>query len=373
MYNLNNHYDNIWQLALQRFRNPRMNYFMPFGATSLDDIEQRFKSIGGVDCSIFAYDQEPLLKLFNPDVFFKIQCDSQSDGLKWTILLNTELDSDPKEDILKRFRMIDCYYFHHALAAADWFRGGNYWYQIKPVADRTINNKFITFNRLTSNDRVYRSLLINELYKHDILKEGLVSYSKQCPMGGDYKVEIMASDHIPDGVKLEALFNIGKIKEELRIDIEGEIPNQSFNISCIPECMETFLYVVTETCYWGRKKHLTEKIFKPIVTLNPFILVGPAHNLAYLRSYGFKTFGKWIDESYDTVEDDIERMEVIGAELKRIASLDLYQLKTLYYDMKEVLEHNQNWFYSQDFINMVHSELIENFAKACDESLARNS
>ena len=373
MYNLNNHYDNIWQLALQRFTNPRMNYFMPFGATSLDDIEQQFKSIGGVDCSILAYDQEPLLKLFNPDVFFKIQSDSHSDGLKWTILLNTELDSDPKEDILKRFRMIDCYYFHHALAAADWFRGGNYWYQVKPVADRTINNKFITFNRLTSNDRVYRSLLINELYKHDILKEGLVSYSKQCPMGGDYKVEIMASEHIPDGVKLEALFNIGKIKEELRIDIEGEIPNQSFNISCIPECMETFLYVVTETCYWGRKKHLTEKIFKPIVTLNPFILVGPAHNLAYLRSYGFKTFGKWIDESYDTVEDDIERMQVIGAELKRIASLDLYQLKSLYYDMKEVLEHNQNWFYSQDFIKTVHSELIENFSKACDELVIRNS
>jgi len=373
MYNLNSHYDNIWQLALQRFSNPFISYFIPFGATAYENIEQRFVKEGGVDCSIFCYDQEPLIKLFNVDTFFEIQQNSYSDNLKWTILLNTELDSDPKVDTLKRFRMIDCYYFHHALAAADWFRGGNYWHQLKPVQNRLISNKYITFNRLTSQDRVYRSLLVNELYKHDILDQGLVSYSKQCPMGGDYKVELMASNYIPDGLKLEAMSNISKIKGELRIDIDGEIPNQSFNISCIPECMETFLYIVTETCYWGRKKHLTEKIFKPIVTMNPFILVGAAHNLEYLRSYGFKTFSPWIDETYDTIEDDIDRMAAIGNEVDRISKLDLYEIKTIYYDMRKVLEHNHNWFYSTEFIKNVHQELVDNFNQACDESERRNA
>ena len=65
MYNLNNHYDNIWHLAFQRFSNPRIGYFMPFGSTRLEDIENRFVKLGDVDCTIFCYDQEPLIKFFN--------------------------------------------------------------------------------------------------------------------------------------------------------------------------------------------------------------------------------------------------------------------------------------------------------------------
>jgi len=373
MYNLNNHYDNIWQLALQRFNNPRIDYFMPFGATGLENIESRFVELGNVNCSIFCYDQEPLIKLFNADTFWEIQQKSKSDNLNWTIFLNTELDSDPKDDFLKRFRMIDCYYFHHALAASDWFRGGLYWHQIKPVGSRIIKHKYITFNRLTSNHRVYRSLLVNELFKHDVLDKGLISYSSKCPMGDDFNKEIWASPYIPQGLKLEAISNLRKLDDELRIDIQGNIPNQSFNISCIDECMETFLYVVTETCYWGRKKHLTEKIFKPIVTLNPFLLVGAAHNLEYLKSYGFKSFDKWIDESYDSIENDIDRMTAIGEEIARISRLDSFQIGQIYYDMKSVLEHNRDWFYSIDFTKLVHDELVSNFETACDELERRNS
>ena len=36
--------------------------------------------------------------------------------------------------------------------------------------------------------------------------------------------------------------------------------------------------------------HLTEKIFKPIVNKQPFMLLAAPDNLAYLKSYGFKTY-----------------------------------------------------------------------------------
>jgi len=218
-------------------------------------------------------------------------------------------------------------------------------------------------------------LLINEFVKHDVLGQGLVSYSKQCPMGGDYNHEISKHKHIPDYVKLEAISNIRQIKGELRIDYKEEelIPNQSYSISCIPECMETFLYIVSETCYWGRKKHLTEKIFKPVVCRMPFVLVGPAHNLEYLRSYGFKTFSPWIDETYDTIEDDIERMRVIGEEIARLSRLSTAELTDMLMEMKEVLDYNFNRFFSYDFVADVWGELETNFASACDEFVIRNS
>jgi hypothetical protein len=375
MYNLNNHYDNIWHLALQRFSNPRIGYFMPFGSTRLEDIENRFVKLGDVDCTIFCYDQEPLIKFFNTKVFVENQDWSHADGFRYTILLNTELDSDPKNDFLTRFRFLDCYYFHHGLAASDWFRGAQFWPQFVPLEKRKLKHKFISFNRLTSADRVYRSLLINEFVKHDVLGQGLVSYSKQCPMGGDYNQELSKHKLVPDYVKLEAISNISQIKGELRIDYKEEelIPNQSYSISCIPECMETFLYIVSETCYWGRKKHLTEKIFKPVVCRMPFVLVGPAHNLEYLRSYGFKTFSPWIDETYDTIEDDIERMRVIGEEIARLSRLSTTELTDMLMEMKEVLDHNFNRFFSYDFVADVWGELETNFASACDEFVIRNS
>ena len=119
-----------------------------------------------------------------------------------------------------------------------------------------------------------------------------------------------ASDKlITKEVAEKAIANINQTPLPLRIDYKDEklIPNHSFVLSAVRETQESFLYVVTETCYWERKCHLTEKIFKPIVSRMPFILVGPAHNLKYLRSYGFETFGRWIDESYDQEVDDYKR------------------------------------------------------------------
>jgi hypothetical protein len=375
MYNLNNHYDNIRHLALQRFSNPRIDYFMPFGTTAVENIESIVNEQGYIDCNIFCYDQEPLIRLFNLDTFLVAQTRAKVDNLSWSILLNTELDSEPKEDFLKRFRLIDCYYFHHALAASDWFRGAMLWPQITPITSRQVKNKFITFNRLTSNLRVYRSLLVSELVKYNLLEQGLISYSKSCPLGRHYTYELEQSRLVPDFLASQTIKNLNTIKHELRIDYKDKdiIPNQSFNISCIPECMETFLYIVTETCYWGRKKHLTEKIFKPIVCKMPFILVGPAHNLAYLRSYGFKTFDRWIDESYDSIENDVERMHAIGDTIKKMCSYTNDQLTDMLHEMEEVLTYNFERFFSNEFVSDVYNELVVNFHHACDESQRRNA
>jgi hypothetical protein len=61
----------------------------------------------------------------------------------------------------------------------------------------------------------------------------------------------------------------------------------------------SFLHIVNETVV--DKQHLTEKIFKPIVLKQPFVLMGGQGTLQYLRDYGFKTFKKWFDEDYDDI------------------------------------------------------------------------
>ena len=49
---------------------------------------------------------------------------------------------------------------------------------------------------------------------------------------------------------------------------------------------------------------ISEKTWKPIMVGHPFIMVGNKNNLKFLKDLGYKTFDKWIDESYDDIEDE---------------------------------------------------------------------
>jgi hypothetical protein len=115
--------------------------------------------------------------------------------------------------------------------------------------------------------------------------------------------------------------------------------------------------VVSETVFYYNKKHLTEKIFKPIVNTRPFLLVGAPGNLAYLKSYGFKTFDNWIDESYDLETDDHVRAEKVAAVLKQLDDLSDHEKQELFQACWPVIEHNWNWFYQGGFESVLWTEL----------------
>ena len=86
----------------------------------------------------------------------------------------------------------------------------------------------------------------------------------------------------------------------------------------------------------------TEKVFKPIWFLRPFVLIGSTGALSQLRELGFETFGRWIDESYDMEIDFRRRMEMIIAETNRLCSLPSTEHQQILNDMRPVLEHNRS-------------------------------
>ncbi len=289
------------------------------------------------------------------------------------ILLNTEQNSEEKNLILKEYGFIDCYYFYHALAASDWFRGYRYHQGLIDPSLRKINKKFFSYNRITGNARVYRSLFVAELQKHKLLNLGHLSYNDVCPEHGHYKHNLLLakekynldSDYIIQSKKL-----LDSISFPLRIDFTKEkiIPNDSQTIGSVPEMIESFLHVVTETCFWEKKQHLTEKIFKPIVARQPFVLLGCANNLKYLQSYGFKTFNHWWDEGYDQIQNPIERLQAVVNIINQICQMSNDELENLLSDMSDILNHNYNLFYSKKFIDGVWNELITNLETAVSQA-----
>ena len=348
-----------------------MLYFFPFGSTHHDNIEYLHNNGDGKSVVFLCYDQEPINE-HTRRVFQKIR---EQYKHRHIVLLNTESNSIAK-NISDSYNFHYCYYFFHIFAAADWFRGYQYNTSLIPPSERNLSKKFITFNRITGNSRAYRSIFIAELHQNNLLSSGHVSFSDICPEHGHYSKALLGLNE-SHGVDLETLNFYKNILDSisfpLRIDFENSmIQNRSFELNTIDEMMQSFLHVVTETCFWETKEHLTEKIFKPIVAKQPFILLGCKNNLKYLKQYGFKTFDAWWDESYDNCDDPILRIKSAVQIVNKICNMSLAELESLLKDMDEVLTHNYNWFYNQNFINNAWNELENNLIKSIPQHLLLN-
>mgnify|MGYP007000401821 len=72
---------------------------------------------------------------------------------------------------------------------------------------------------------------------------------------------------------------------------------------------ESVFNLVSETS--DTETFFTEKIWKPIVAGQPFIVHGAKHYLKNLRDMGFMTFGDHLDETYDNENSNQERISQI--------------------------------------------------------------
>jgi hypothetical protein len=105
---------------------------------------------------------------------------------------------------------------------------------------------------------------------------------------------------------------------------------------------DVFCDIVNETRFAQPTANVSEKTLRPIFYKKPFVLVGPPYSLAYLHELGYKTFSDWFDESYDNIEDPQERFFKIIEVIDYIHSKPIDELKVIYKEMQEVLEHNRN-------------------------------
>lgn len=61
----------------------------------------------------------------------------------------------------------------------------------------------------------------------------------------------------------------------------------------------SYLHIVSET-YSDQSGFFSEKMFKPVLYFQPFVLIGPCGALENFKKLGYKTFSGVIDESYDS-------------------------------------------------------------------------
>jgi len=166
---------------------------------------------------------------------------------------------------------------------------------------RNIKYNFLFLNNI---EKKHRNLLYEFMLKNDILKQSIFTYHKL--------------DH-------------------------SLLHPTSLNITSV--YYETFCNIVTDTSFYIKDEfshiiNFNEKISKPIIAFQPFIVAAPPYYLKTLKEYGFKTFDKWWDESYDDIDDDASRLNSIKLLISKISKWDIDYCKYIYNEMLPTLRHN---------------------------------
>ena len=345
--------DHVYEFLYQEIFKDFENWHLPNGVPKLEDIRIHDISIFTrkqiPDRKIFLFDQEPVSsEILHPYFNFFLL-----DPIP-AIFVTSE-KSDAVNTICDLYNLTSLYYFFHGFAALDWYRG-YYALNYNKLIVKEYKYDFITFNRIITNDRSYRIYFVSLLKEQGLLDHGQVSFNVTDNLFDDWCDETAdPNSKLSEHAKRHAeqhLINISKLvidKEQLPGSVSADIPRD----------LEAFWHIVTETVFYYNKLHLTEKIFKPIVSKQPFMLLAAPGNLAYLKSYGFKTFDSVIDESYDTIQDNDLRTQAVVEQLHWYCNLTPGKKTDVIKQLEPIIQHNFDHFYGK-FRHIITREFLDN-------------
>lgn len=340
--------------------------FYPYGSTDVNDLvefndsrqlqQQQFERqppFNQILTNIlFFYDQEPMLEHSYAEVIDYLFSGYTSKTLR--IIATSEISNEISQT-LKEYQIREWYYFFHGFAALNWYKIYKWW----PSNNVPFTKLFITLNNLITKERSHRLNLVSRLLEANLNDVGLIS----CPLSdthGTWRDEIFSVDSslsTPTKKLIYKHFN----QRITGLIVDTSTPHGALSGRADIELQQEALWnIVTETVFYHNKLHLTEKVFKPIVAKRPFFLVAAPGNLRYLKRYGFKTFDRWVDESYDTEPDNDIRIQKIVNELDRMSKMSQHELETMHQEMMDTLEYNFNHFYT-NFKEIIVDELVDNF------------
>lgn len=213
---------------------------------------------------------------------------------------------------------------------------------------------YVCLNKVLRSHRV--RLLENLLAKNLVNDDCYYSFHNPFVPFKDDQVlqEAIVKEHFP---------NINKNREyidSLVLNFDADRTNPIDLVpNDIPLFNDTYFSLVTETMYydWTVPEHklgfdlpflncifFSEKIYKPIAMMHPFILVGRPHSIKMLKEHGYKTFHPYIDESYDNIEEDKDRMQAVVDEVERLSNQTQEEWLEWCTSIKSIVEYNQKHF-----------------------------
>jgi hypothetical protein len=230
----------------------------------------------------------------------------------------------------------------------------------KVIKNKNSNNSIVNFNNfkssigkdkkdfllLTRRWKLHRIILLNRLHRLG-LDNSLISWEKS------YYNQNLIDRLLEHDYNLEFVNLITNTSKT--IDVDDLINIEGFGYENKEMYLDTYISIVAESIFFQPDVKfptgfLSEKIWKPIGHCHPFILVGPSKSLKHIKNeYGYMTFHPYIDESYDNVDNDYQRIKMIELEIDKFSKKTKEEKVEFLNNVKDICKFNQEKFLSYGY------------------------
>ena len=155
--------------------------------------------------------------------------------------------------------------------------------------------------------------------------------------------------------KLPAEYELPWAQDYPRYGMDQDIFEKPYN--------DTAVSIVSETNDGDKEVFMTEKIWKPIIAQQMFIVHGNHLYLQKLRELGFRTFNSYFEEAYDLDRDPDMRIDTIVDVCERLRDAPW---QDMYLHSQALRRHNLNNFFNKEKLGSAINDTLNLFLEFAD-------
>jgi len=278
-------------------------------------------------------------KLWENDFYWKDLYDRIEYLVKNKFVMIVSNPWESKHTIIKQLRkiVIEENRYTYWTGGSSWF----WWMMFERYKDQKFDidhsKKIFDFFYLNKQERPHRIKLFKKLQSEGLLADSLYSFlSENKNLDPKYELPWVDVNNYP---------KYGKDRDIYELPYN----HSSYNI-------------VSETHDFG-ETFITEKIWKPILMKQIFIVHSKPNYLQELNEMGFKTFSTLFDESYDKENDNDKRIDAI---VKLCKFLKDQKAEELYKESTLIRDHNSKHFFNRSALQNEINKTLLGFIKFFD-------
>ena len=122
---------------------------------------------------------------------------------------------------------------------------------------------------------------------------------------------------------------------------------------------DSYLNMVTDTFFETHKgaTFISEKVYNAMMHEQMFMMMSPTNTLKFLRDNRFRTFGEYIDESYDSIENNHDRLIAVTEVFIDFVRKPIEEIREIYVSCLPILEHNRKLVGSKRLTQFLLTEI----------------
>jgi hypothetical protein len=218
---------------------------------------------------------------------------------------------------------------------------------VRTIIPTTLPKSIKKFSALSRNHKIWRLRLYSELVQNDLIDDFVYSYYNINPYANTFfdldQITKELQQHT--NVNQKMLYWIKEIPYKLEDDIIDNVGSIWNNVT-FNSILSSDFHLIVETLfeYKPSVSFLTEKTYKALACSKPFLMYSTMGCLTDIRELGYKTFSPHIDETYDTISDNEQRLLAVVNEIKRIKNLNNNDYITLLSNCNLIAAENLKFF-----------------------------